>query len=165
MTSNEMIKILEQSRAEILALVNAEFDKMKALISNDEQKSEPLQLSVDIPLLSNGSLFKGKKPLCILFENGEVQDTLSWKKVAKILLEKCRSNPETNKRLGEICGLISGKNRILFGWDSSEMNYPIEVDGMYLETKLDTETLMNVLVKRILIPAGFDGRGVSIKVR
>ena len=167
MTENEIVTLIEKSRTEMLNLINAEYDHLKAMVLTKEtDASEPEQFSIDIPLNSNGSVFKGRKPISVLFEDGEECMASTWKQVVKTLLERCYATPKTRERLNSMCGLISGKSRLLFCRDATAMGSPIKVgDDMYIETKFDAETLMNVVVRRVLIPAGFDVSGIAIKVQ
>lgn len=165
MDKEEIVRLIEQSRTSLLNQVNLEFDRIKSIALGEETDCANETFFIDIPLFSNASVFKGRKPINVIFEDGTICDTPTWKLVAKALLDRCYSNPNTRKRLYEMCGLIRGKNRLLLSHDCTEMNVPIAVaDDMFFETKFDAETLMNVLVKRILIPAGFDGNGTAIKV-
>lgn len=46
------------------------------------------------------------------------------------------------------------------------MRSPIEITNrMYMETHYDTETLLNILINRILIPIGYDVKNISVIIR
>ncbi len=68
-------------------------------------------------------------------------------------------------RLEGIRGKVFGKNRLLFGDSGYGMDVPLEVyPGMFLESKFDTETLMNVITKRIFDPIGYDYSSIRLKI-
>ena len=60
-------------------------------------------------------------------------------------------------------GRAAGKIREFLSDSSESMTRPLMVDeGLYAETHYGTETLIHILTKRILAPAGFDISDVSI---
>ena len=68
-------------------------------------------------------------------------------------------------RLHRLCNKVSGRDRVLLSESPDGMNSPIcFADGMYFESKFDTETLLHVITKRILDPIGYDYSGIRLKV-
>ena len=67
-------------------------------------------------------------------------------------------------RLETIRGKVFGRNRLLFSDSGRGMDVPLEVyPNMFLESKFDTETLLNVITKRIFDPIGYDYSGIRLK--
>ena len=115
-------------------------------------------------LFGNLSEFKGKKPISITFPDGRSVETRTWKQLATVILRDCNSDPERHKRLLEMSGKVSGRDRILLGGDAEGMDVPLRIDDdLYMEGKFDTESLLYVLTERILRPAGYDCGGIRVE--
>lgn len=68
-------------------------------------------------------------------------------------------------RLEGIRGKVFGRNRLLFSDSGAGMDAPLEFyPDMFLETKFDTETLLNVITKRIFDTIGYDYSGIRLRV-
>ena len=68
-------------------------------------------------------------------------------------------------RLHRLCDKVNGRDRVLLSESPDGMNSPIcFADGMYLESKFDTETLLRVLTKSIFDPIGSAYSGIRLKV-
>lgn len=81
-------------------------------------------------------------------------------------MDKCTESKDNIIRLYELAGQISGKKRVLLATSNSDMRSPIEIaKHMYMETHYDTETLLNILTNRILLPIGFDIGNIWIVIR
>ena len=70
--------------------------------------------------------------------------------MAQVILEDCISDSACRTRLLML----------------REKVCPIEIsDGLFMESKFDTETLLNVLIDKVLTPAGYDVTGISIRIK
>lgn len=117
-----------------------------------------------MPLNSMSAFFKGKKITAVTFSDGREISVSKWKEAVQIILQDCNSDKAMHKALADICGKVYGKSRLLFANTPADMIAPIQIgDDMYLETKFDVESLLNVLKNRILDFVGYDYSGISIK--
>ena len=63
-------------------------------------------------------------------------------------------------------GRVSGKKRALLASSDEGMRSPLPIGGgLFLETHYDTETLLNILMNRILRPIGYDYSAIRVTVR
>lgn len=119
-----------------------------------------------LPLSSMPSLFKGSKCVSVIFSNGTEIETPTWKKAAEAIMKDCNSDETLHERLCEISGKVFGQQRVLLGKSAAGMNVPIKIDdGLYLESKFDTESLIKIMTKRILDAVGYDYSGICLKIR
>lgn len=154
----DKVEAIEMMRAELIKMVNERCDALIQVIQKGECEKIP-----DLNVLEYGlawstpSILKGKKPLAVKFRDGDRIETNTWKKVAQTILEDCNSNQDMHERLMQLRGIITGKQRIILGKDSGVMDVPLKIDEeLYFEAKFDTESLLNVLVQKILEPVGYD---------
>lgn len=117
------------------------------------------------PLSTDSAIFKGTKPTCVMLGNERVVAT-TWKNVFKTVILNCNSNTNNHKALMALRNKILGRERILLSDVPGEMYRPFKIDtNLYAETHYDTETLMNVLLHRILDEVGYDYGNISVGVR
>ena len=118
-----------------------------------------------IPLTVNPHIFIGKKPAAVLFGEERV-DAPTWKKVYAAILTRCNENPRHHETLMYLRGRAAGKCRVFLSESPCGMTRPIRIDEeLYGETHYGAETLMHILVKRILAPVQFDISNVSIIIK
>ena len=86
--------------------------------------------------------------------------------MAQVILEDCFNDSACRIRLLKLREKVSGRSRTILSSDSTAMDSPIEItDGLFMESKFDTETLLNVLIDKVLTPAGYDVTGISIRIK
>ena len=139
---------------------------MKALQST-EGKGEAgnKEYETIYPLSADPAIFKGRTPTCVLFGK-ERAVAHTWKNVFKLLILKCNGDDLKHKALMELRNKILGRERILLSDDSRGMRRPFQIDKkLWAETHYDTETLMRILLHRILDEVGFDYSDISVAVR
>ncbi len=162
-----IIQEIEDMRKRMLQEINAEFDRIIESVSKnmDNLTAETVPYAVQYPLTAGSGIFKGKKPVAVIIE-GESYDVKTWKELVKAIMDKCTESKENIIKLYELVGKISGKKRVLLAMVKDDMRSPIEITKhMYMETHYDTETLLNILVNRILMPIGYDVRNISVVIR
>ncbi len=152
------VELIEELRAQLHETVDRRID---ALLSGQVSQMESRSLPLDI----HPSVFKGKRPLSVSFPDGRTVETTTWKKAVSAILTDCNSDPAMHDRLMSISGKVFGRDRVLLG-DKDGMDSPVKIDeGLYMETKFDTESLLYVLRERILKPVGYDCEGIHIRCR
>ncbi len=158
-TNRELpVELIEELRAQLHETVDRRID---ALLSG--QTSQEQGADLDLPLDIHPSVFKGKRPLSVSFPDGRTVEAATWKKAISAILADCNSDPVRHGRLMSVAGKVLGRDRVLLG-DKRGMDSPIKIDeGLYMETKFDTESLLYVLKERILKPVGYDCEGIRIQ--
>jgi len=140
-------------------------DLLKRLQSPEEAEPTAKKHETLYPLSADPSIFKGTTPTCVLFgEERAIAHT--WKNVFKLVILQCNSNTQHHKTLMELRNKILGRERILLSDNPNGMRRPFQIDkNLFTETHYDTESLMRILLKRILDEVGFDYSNISVAVR
>lgn len=160
-----IIQEIEEMRQRVICEINGEFDRLIVLAQNCGSEFEPTPYSVKYPLTADLVLFKGKKPITVIIGEESFQ-VKTWKDLVKTVMDKCIESTDNIIRLYELADKISGRKRMLLATSPDGMRSPIEITNrMYMETHYDTETLLNVLINRILLPIGYDVKNISVIVR
>ena len=160
--NKEMQEYAEQIRRELHETVDRQIDAFLNRMENGETESTP---ETELPLSIMAAYFKGKKPVAIVYPDGTEVPVPTWKKAAVQLLRHCAGDEQMRGRLEGIRGKVFGRNRLLFSDSGAGMDVPLEFyPDMFLETKFDTETLLNVITKRIFDPIGYDYNGIRLRV-
>lgn len=160
---------LEVMRKRILQEINTEFDVLIDRVSKENQienpKEFPQPYEISYPLTIGSGMFKGKKPTKVVVEENVIRVN-TWKQLVETVIKKCMETEKYNKSLYELSGNISGKKRVLLAATSDNMRSPLKLDEkLYMETHYDTETLLNILISRILTPIGYDCSSISVTIR
>jgi hypothetical protein len=101
----------------------------------------------------------------VIFGN-EQTEARTWKMVAEEIMKRCNADPEKHVALMNLRGMISGRERVFIAKDGSRMNSPKKIDeNLYIETNYDAETLLRVLLTRILDAVDYDYSSISVAVR
>jgi len=141
-------------------------DLLKRLQSTEEQSESIGKRGETVyPLSADPSIFKGTTPTCVLFGT-ERAIAHTWKNVFKLLILECNKNAVHHKTLMDLRNKILGRDRILLSDNPLGMRRPFQIDKkMFAETHYDTESLMRILLHRILDEVGFDYSNISVAVR
>lgn len=164
MTTEEKIAMFEQSRNRMHRAIDEKIDTIIECL----RTGQPIRQSgVQHHDLSEPPfLFKGKKPVSIVYPNGEKVIVNTWRKVAEELLQDCNSDPERHEALMQLRHKVAGRNRWLLADSPSEMNVPIKIDeGLYFEGKFDTEYLLKMLTEKVFEKVGYPYEFIEIEVR
>ena len=161
------IEDVRTAQRHLINEINRIFDEMANVLQNreDEIESEIHVFETVYPLTTAPAIFKGKKPTCVLFgEERAIAHT--WKNVFKLLILRCNKDEKNHKSLLGLRNKILGRERIILSDKPGEMLRAFKIDeDLWAETHYDTETLMRILLHRILDKVGFDYRNISVAVR
>ena len=157
-TRNRLIKKIDEEFLELIAKLEAETEEENA--ENDVESYDQIY-----PLTYDLSIFKGKKPTMLTF--GTARTSVgTWKKVFEKIMADCNSNTEKHRALMELRSKISGRTRTILSDRPEGMRSPLKIDNkLYAETHYDTETLLRVLLYRILEPIKYDYKNIYVSVR
>lgn len=118
------------------------------------------------PLTMHPGFFKGKRPVGIIFPNGDRVEVSTWKRLVEVLLGRCNQDRGRHDALMKLRNRIQGRDRTLLGSSVEGMRSPLMIDkGLFMETHYDTETLLRITLGRILDPVGYDYEGIRVALR
>ena len=120
-----------------------------------------------VPLVSAPARCKGMKPVAAFFHvDVSMVETSTWKKAAAAILRDCDADPGRHERLMEMRGRVHGNFRRLLAADPNSMDAPLKItEGLYLESKFDTQALLDNLTQKILRRVGYDCGGIAVLYR
>ncbi len=164
-----IIQELEAMRMRMIQEINTEFDVLIDRLSREVPASNvaatPRDYEIAYPLVAGSGLFKGKKPIAVIIDN-ERFGVSTWKQLASTLLNQCMKTPVYATALRALAGKVNGQKRTILSQLPTGMRSPLKLEtGLYFETHYDTETLLNILLTRILFPIGYDCKNVMVVIR
>jgi len=156
-------------RSSLVRGIDTAFDEFFRKLENpDENSNETNNLgghSAIYPLTVDPGVFKGKKPSHLIIDGKNIP-VYSWKKVFLELMKMCDADPDRHKALINLRGLLSGRTRAFISDKKDGMRSPLEInENLYAETHYDTETLLKILLHRILDEVDFDYTNISVAIR
>lgn len=164
-----ILQEIEAMRKRMLQEINTEFDILiehvtkEANLGKTREHVSPYEMKY--PLTAGSGIFKGKKPTTVVIGEDSIA-IRTWKQLVEEVMFRCMKSEIHKSRLEQLAGKISGKKRLLLAKTSDGMRSPLKIDEeLYMETHYDTETLLNVLMTRILSPIGFDFSNIYVTVR
>ena len=118
-----------------------------------------------LPFASPPAMFKGEKPASVILHGEEIEAS-TWRKVALAVLRDCNADAQRHKRMLEPRGRISGNFRTLLSDCPEGMAAPLKInEGLYWESKFDTEALLGNLTEKLLDWVGYDYQDIVIRFR
>ena len=164
--TKEQITVLaeiERIRRECRQLVDSKFDALTCRVL-EEGGAELKEDERVLTLAAMPSAFKGKKPVSLILPGGAEVNTPSWKKAVTAILQDCNSDPRRHKWMLELRGRVFGNFRPLLAKTPEGMGAPLKIDeGLYWESKFDTEAMLRNLTDKLLSKVGYDYQGVVVR--
>jgi len=155
---------LKNLRENLLSIVNTSIDSLIARLESGEDIEIGTSSIVTYPLNVTPALFKGMKPIAILFGEERVA-VKNWRTVCTEILQRCIADPDRHADLLYLRNKIAGRVRVMLSDKPDGMNRPLKLtDELYMETFYDTEWLIRILTKELLDNARFDYSDISIEV-
>lgn len=166
------IQELQKLREELIREIDEKFDwiidevKKESVPSRQKESRKPRNYEIIYPLNVGAGIFKGKRPIGVIFADGCRTENPTWKSVAEELLKDCCKDSDQRQALMDLRGKVLGRNRVLLGSETGKMRSPVKIDeALYIETHYDAETLMRILTTRILDMVGYDYSKIRIAVK
>ena len=161
MEQKEMIQNLRMMLAELQeseGIVNAQLFRAMRYTKYSREDFPPIVLR---HWIGDCEYFKNKKPLAVIFNEEHRAEVMTWKETALVLMQDC--DTEFHDQLTYMCGKVYGKQRVLLTGKPDELQVPIEIgEGVYMEAKFDTASLLHV-VRRIYYAVGYDFGDIQIE--
>ena len=158
---------IEEIRQELHKLIDTHIDNFikQHIAGNTEANSEDSTIKYSL-LSCKTSIFKGTKPVSVVFPNGHIEQTNTWKKVVSVILKDCNSNKTMHDSLTELTGKLFGNFRSILSNNPDKLKAPIQIDDdLYFEAKYDTDTLLYVLRERVLSTVGYPYETILIQYK
>jgi len=164
----------EQERTEFYALVS----DIRKLLSESERKLNDMIMKFEgqcesdqtpnsfsrIALSSNKSLFVGKKPVAVIFQDGRSIPVKKWKEVVYHVMMDCISNKEMHEKLLFMRGRVAGRQNLILSDKSENLINPLKIEeGIYIETRMNTEMLLVALTDKLTGAVGYDCSNIYIE--
>ena len=151
-----LLSKLETLRAEMHRSVDARVDRsIQHILTNSVLEESPT-----LPLHTDPSVFKGKKPEAVLFPNGQSVRTTTWKSAVLAILQDCNADPTMHTYK------VMGRQRTILAASPEKMHAPLEIDKeLYMESYYDTASLLYVLKNRVLDEVGYNYSGIRVQLR
>lgn len=161
----KLINDIREKQNEIIMMINTMFDELVKEVSNTKIEENKAQEKFEsIFPLSNTKIFKGKKPIAVIFGENRII-TPTWKVVIETILKEVLKNKNMKEQLYNLSDKLLGRKRTRLSQYPDEMRKPLELSkGLYIETHYDTETLMNLLLQ-ILNDISYDYSDIRIAIR
>lgn len=119
-----------------------------------------------LPLGSAAAECKGKKAVAVVLPNGERVETSTWRKAVAAIMRDCDADPQRHELLMGLRERVPCRLRQMLLGTPKGMDAPLKInDDLYLESKFDTQALLDNLTQRILRPVGYDCSGVMVLYR
>lgn len=164
----DIVNELQKYRTQLIQEINVYFDNMIQNLRMEEDITAAIEKKYELmyPLSAATGIFKGKRPIGICFPDGSRVEVPTWKKVVEEILRRCNELPDKHMEMERLCGKVFGRDRVLVASTPYGMRSPIEIDrNIYVESHYDTESLLRILVTRILEPIQYDYSGIMIVIR
>lgn len=168
----DVVSELKKLREELVMQIDERIEKTIKKLQNDQQellKKEPVRTETfeNVYSLNVGTgIYKGKRPTAVIFADGKRAESPTWKSVTEEIMKDCCKDPEKRQALMDLRGKILGRNRVLLGSETGKMRSPVKIEeALYVETHYDAETLLRILITRILDEVGYDYRKIKIAVK
>ncbi|MCL2189787.1 MAG: hypothetical protein FWB87_13595 [Defluviitaleaceae bacterium] len=162
---------IQLAREKIIGTVNSRFDNLITRLNVPNtlttltDSNNAVHGGYAIPIAINPTIFNAKKAVAVVFGEERVY-VKSWRDVVHTILTRCCQDPIYNKHLLALRGNVAGHTRMLLSDNPDEMVKPLMiVEGLYVEVHHGATAMINMLVKKLLEPIGYDYSKLFIEVR
>lgn len=171
---DDMVRELEQLKASLIKEIDEKISLMQQKIKISSEKAFTADKDAEkqeeyesiYSLTTPSAFFKGKRPTGVIFPDQTRVDVPTWKKVFEEILLRCNKDLNFHQTLMNLRGKIQGRNRVLLSNKKDKMRSPVQIDrALFAETHYDTETLLNILLTRILDEIHYDYSDIKIAIR
>jgi hypothetical protein len=159
---------LQEVRNELIREIDEVFAELaRKLEEPDDQARSDEADSYDriYPLSYDSGSFKGEKPTGIIFGRERVA-VYTWKQVFSEIMKRCNADIDKHRALMDLRGRASGRTRAFLSDRPDGMRSPLKIDNkLYAETHYDTQTLLRILLHRILDTVHYEYGNIYVAVR
>lgn len=161
-----LINEIREKQEQLILMINTTFDEIVKEVEAFQVSEHSEQETYEILYpLAHTAIFKGKKPIAVIFENEERITTSTWKVVMETILRDALKDPKMQDRMMNLRDKLLGRKRKRISDSNDGMRSPLQLtDKLFIETHYDTETLLNLLLD-ILEHIGYDFQNLKIAVR
>ncbi len=158
---------VERCRAEMHQRIDDAFNSFLLSLAGDELAQESQAAgSRRLPLAAPAVMFKGTKPAAVILPDRSMVPVRTWKQAVSAILTDCCADPQRREQLMDLRGKVAGNFRYLLFDRPDGMSAPLEIcEGLYLESKFDTEALLQNVTGKLLERVCYDYWRVVIQCR
>lgn len=119
-----------------------------------------------LPLAAPAAMFKGTKPEMVILPDRNMVPVHTWKQAVSAILADCCADAQRREQMLELRGKVAGNFRYLLSDRPDGMSAPLKIcEGLYVESKFDTEALLQNVTGKLLERVGYDYWRVVIQCR
>lgn len=161
----EMLQELTQLRAKSIE-ITATVDRLIANLMASAPPARAASYETFYEIAPPYTLFKGKKPTGVLLPDGRRKNVTTWKKLVVELLRDCIQNGERKRALLALRGLVGGQSRVFLAPTDENMRGAEKIDDyLYVECHYDTQTLLHIVLDRILRVVGYPCDAIKVGLK
>ncbi len=163
--TEEQRKVVLHQVKEVAKHIRAAIQCVDVAIGCLRSPEDQEQIPMELPLTFSPADFKGKKVAAVILPDGREIAASTWRKAVVTILQDCDADPVGHEQMMALREKVWGRQRVLLSASPEGMDAPLRInDEMYLEGRLDIETLFDVLTKKILKYTGYDCDSVHLKI-
>jgi len=156
----------------INAIRNATISEVNAILAKANRKIENISgIKDSFPIENKFSIciepafFKGTKPSAVCFGKERIE-VKKWNEVYTLVLEKCVADKLNYYKLLSLRNKILGRERILVSDSPKRLKRPFKLgEDLFVEIKYASDTLMHILINRILDELDFDYSDIFVELK
>lgn len=158
---------VERCREELHQRIDDAFNKFLLSLAGEKPMQEALEDgNVRMPLAAPAAMFKGTKPEMVILPDRSTVPVRTWKQAVSAILVDCCADPQRREQLLDLRGKVAGNFRYLLSDRPDEMSAPLKIcEGLYVESKFDTEALLQNVTCKLLERVGYDYWRVVVQCR
>ena len=162
-----ILPVVEHCRMEMHHRIDEAFnDFLLSLAGKDLVHEAQADGGHRLPLAAPAAMFKGTKSAAVILPDRSTIPVRTWKQAVAAILTDCCDDPQRREQLLELRGKVAGNFRYLLSDRPDGMSVPLEIcEGLYLESKFDTEALLQNVTGKLLDRVGYDYWRVVIQCR
>jgi hypothetical protein len=152
---------IEELRASLISSLNQRLDALKQKVLNGSIDTDAAG-EYTYPLSTTPSVFKGTKPIAVVFGEERV-DVKTWRGLCIELLNRAYAVPQSRDAMMFLRNKVAGRKRLVISDKPDGMSVPVRLsDELYVEVYFDTEQLLKTLLFQVLEPADYDYSNIYV---
>lgn len=158
MSETEIQEYLTRCRKKLHSEIDEIFERLQLSLIGKEKEE-----SYELSLMMSPKQFKGLRPSAIIYSNGRKETVRTWRDAVEKLLKDC--DAKMHDRLSAIVEDMQGRTRPIMAHTAEELKNPMRIgEGIYMESRYDTESLIHIMTKRIFNALDYEYSEIKIRI-